>query len=270
MKKILLPFAFLSILALPTLAQTPTTPPPPPPPPTAPAPAPAPATTTAAPAAAPAPASEGGVRLGINFSPDYAWLNSDTKDVEEDGTKIGYTFGLVVEVPFGPKGAYAFRTGVGMSSIGGKFKSDYTNTDSSAVKSSQDLTLNYLQIPLLLKLGTKTGKKMDFYGLLGGNVGFNIRARTDYTTSITAGGTTTTDTQHDYDIMDQVALLNIGMLVGAGMELHLTNGPSLFGGISYNKGLTNVPDKDAKFTVNPDKKSKLLADYVEINLGIFF
>ena len=197
-------------------------------------------------------------------------MHPDSKDIDGDGSKIGYTFGVVAEFPFGPRKAYAFRTGLGMAAIGGKFKTDYTAADNSTVSSAQDLTLDYLQLPLQLRLGTKTGGLMDFYGLIGSNVGFNIKARSDYSTTTTIGGSSTNVSEQDVDVMDNVSFLNIGLLVGIGAEMHLGDGPSIFGGINYNKGLTNVPDKDAKFTVNPDKKSKLLTDYIELSLGVFF
>lgn len=208
--------------------------------------------------------------MGLTFSPNTAWLHPDSKDIDGDGSKVGYTFGVVAEFPFGPRKAYALRTGLAMTTIGGKFKADYTNTDGSKVSTSQDLTLKYLQVPLLLRLGTKTGGMMDFYGLIGANVGFNVRARADYSTTTTIGSSSTTAGDDNIDMMDNVKLLNVGLLVGLGGELHLGDGPSIFGGINYNKGLTNVPDKDAKFTVNPDKKTKLLADYIELSLGMFF
>jgi len=209
------------------------------------------------------------VRLGLTFSPNFAWLTTDSKTLDGDGTKVGYTFGLVAEFPFGPRKAYAFRTGLGMSAVGGKFKADY-DADGTTVSSSQDLALKYLQLPLLLRLGTKTGKATDFYGLLGANMGFNIKARTDYSTTTTVGGASSTVSDNDIDIMDDVSLLNIGMLLGVGGEFHLGDGPSIFAGVNYNKGLTNTLDKDAKFISDPDQKSKLLTDYIEISIGMFF
>ena len=141
---------------------------------------------------------------------------------------------------------------------------------STVVKSEQDLKLRYLEIPLALKLRTVADKPMNFYAQIGTSAAFNIRARSDYsTTSTPSGGTTTTTTLEDEDVIDDVALFKMALVVGAGLEYSLASGPTLFGGVTYNNAFTNALDGDAKKLLPNDKKSKLFADYLEITLGVF-
>src|SRR5690606_20704037 len=62
--------------------------------------------------------SDNTVRLGIKLAPNLAWVRSDTKGLESDGTLIGYGFGLMAEFPFGTNGNYRFATGLFLNNIG--------------------------------------------------------------------------------------------------------------------------------------------------------
>jgi hypothetical protein len=112
-------------------------------------------------------------------------------------------------------------------------------------------------------------KPLNFYGQLGTSAAINVRARSDFETTTTILGSNTTVSDTDVDIIDDVQAFKMALVVGAGVELTLDSGPTLFGGIVYNNGLINVLQGDAKFIVNEDKKSKLFADYLEISLGVY-
>lgn len=208
--------------------------------------------------------ADSGVRLGVKVAPNTHWLRPDSKGLESDGNSVGYSFGVVVDVPFGAAGTYAFHTGLGMMNLGGKLKASYTENNLD-INSTQDTKLRYIDVPLCLKLRTRTEAPMDFYGLLGTSAAFNIRARSDFSTTV--GGTTTSDT--DVDIIEDVALFKMGLVVGAGVEYKIGSGATIFGGITYNNAFTNVLQGDSKFLINPDKKSKLYADYLELTVGVF-
>jgi hypothetical protein len=212
-------------------------------------------------------------RLGIKVAPNFAWMRSDSKDLESDGTKTGFSFGLLGDFRLGDAGTYFLSTGLVLNNIGGKFIADATydiGGVSTVVRSEQDLKLRYLEIPLALKLRTKTESPMNFYALVGTSAAFNVRARADYsTTSTPNGGTATTTSLEDEDVIDNTALFKMALVVGGGLEYSLTSGPTLFGGVTYNNAFTNVLDGDANSLLPNDKKSKLFADYLEITLGVF-
>ncbi len=210
-----------------------------------------------------------GVRLGLKASPNMHWLRPDSKGLDSDGNKTGASFGIVVDLPFGANGTYAFHSGVLLNYIGGKVKSDYT-TDSTSVSSTQDINLRYIEIPLCLKLKTAMDAPMNFYGLLGTSAAINIRARSDASTTFTTSGTTTTILLEDEDIISDVASFKMALVVGAGLEYELSSGTTLFGGITYNNAFTNVLNKNTKNIIDEDKNSKLYADYLELSLGVFF
>lgn len=211
-------------------------------------------------------------RLGVKLSPNFAWMRSDSKDLKSDGSRTSYSFGLIGDFRLNDEGKYFFSTGILYNNIGGKFKAEGTYDlagVTTTVKSEQDLKLRYIEVPLTLKLRTIADKPLNFYGQLGVSAAFNIRARTDVTTTTTVGGASTTGTLEDEDVIDDVALFKSGVVVGAGAEFALASGTTLFGGLTYNSAFTNTLDSDAKNLSSNGNKSKLFADYLEITLGVF-
>lgn len=198
-------------------------------------------------------------------------MRSDSKELKGDGTNLGYSFGLLTEFPIGDRGTYYFSSGLLLNHIGGGFTAAFSKEVegiTTSIRSEQDLRLNYLDIPVALKLRAVNDKPLTFYGQVGMSAGFNLRARSEFTTSTTVGGTTTTVSDTD-DVLDDIALMRFGMVVGAGAEYAMT-GVTVFGGITFNNAFSNVLDKGAKRVVDENSKSRLFASYLEITAGVFF
>jgi len=223
--------------------------------------------------ASPTHAQEESFRLGIKLAPNIAWMRSDSRDLVSDGNRVGFSFGLLGDLRVGQAGTYFFSTGVVLNNIGGQFKADATydiNGVSTVVQSEQDLKLRYLEIPLTLKLRTATEQPMNFYAQVGTSMAFNVRARTDFSsTSTPVGGTATTVTLDNENVIDNTALFKMALVVGGGVEYNIPSGTTLFGGITYNNAFTNTLDGDTRNLLPNDNRSKLFADYLEFTLGVF-
>lgn len=221
-------------------------------------------------------AQDEGVRFGIKLAPNMSWLKSDTKGLENDGSKIGYTFGLATEFPIGADGNYRFATGLFLNAVGGKYFQAFTFTENNQQLTkdlSSDISLQYVQIPLTMKLMTKEIGYMRYYGQLGFDAAFNVRAKANFD-DVVVDPTTQTITfvkQDKEDIKDNIQPIRAGLVVGAGLEYNFSGSTTLQAGITYNNGLTNLLKKvevvDASGAV---KKAKLLQNYLELNLAIFF
>lgn len=217
---------------------------------------------------------EVGARFGIKLAPNMAWLRPDVKGVKNDGSKLGYTFGLNMEFPIGSSGNYRFATGLFLNNVGGKITQDYvykeTPTGPELTKAlAQDMTLRYIELPLTLKLMTNEIGYMRYYGQIGMGAAFNIRAKADYDQPVldpSGAYTTGFTTLEDEDIKDDIALFKASLIIGGGMEYNFSGNTALQVGITYNNGFTNVLDGAE---VN-GKKAKVYQDYLELNLGVFF
>jgi len=216
----------------------------------------------------------GGVRFGIKLAPNMAWVRSDTKNLDGDGSLLGYSFGLLTEFPIGQTGNYRFATGVFLNNIGGKLKSTYSYTQSvngqdlqAKVVASTTTNLRYAEIPLTIKMMTNEIGLVRYFGQLGVSTAFNLRAKQDIESTTTVGTSTTTFSDTKVDVMDNTNLFKAGLVVGAGLEYNVAGNTSILAGITYNNAFTTVNKKDG---VTGFDGAKLYADYLELTLGVFF
>jgi len=209
-----------------------------------------------------------GVRFGIKISPNLSWTKPDSPGFDGAGNIIGYSFGLLADLKVGEKDNYAFATGLLLTNTGGKYAYPYTYTATdSTLRTSEvesQLKLRYIEIPLALKLKTNEIGYLTYFGQLGMSIGFNIRAKADIET-IDASGTKST--LEDVDMGDEVNLFRSALIAGVGIEYNISGDTYIMAGFTYNGGFTNTLDgvKDEQ-----GKDVKVLQNYVELNLGVFF
>ena len=204
--------------------------------------------------------------FGVKASPSLAWLRSDTKGYASDGSKFGFSYGLITDFNFASK--YAFSTGIDITYRGGKFKTvqelkTKVNED-SVISTSASYVLQYLEIPITLKLKTNEIGSVTYYVQVGVAPGINIRARKNYasTTQTTVLGTpyTTTAEENKLDAQNEINSLNLSMIIGGGVEYTLSGQTVLVGGIQFNNGFLDVFDDTPKVNSN----------YLALTLGILF
>lgn len=219
--------------------------------------------------------SDNSVRLGIKVSPNMAWIRTDTKGLESDGSLIGYGFGLMAEFPFGANGNYRFATGLTLLNIGGKSASSYEiNTDSTntTYTLTQKTRLRYIEIPLAIKLMTNEIGYMRYFGQLGFDAGVNMRAKQDFESIIVTNGVATTASVDKDDVKDDVNPVKLGFQIGGGAEYNFSGSTSMLIGIAYHSSFTTLFKKG---TFSGDDttllyKAKTYADYLELSLGVYF
>jgi hypothetical protein len=207
-----------------------------------------------------------GLHFGLKASPSLAWFKTDTQGLESDGSKTGFIYGVIAEFKFAQR--YAFATGIDVDYRGGKFKTvDHLKTislEDSVVSQSASYNLQYIELPLTLKLKTNEIGSITYFMQIGVAPGIAIRARENYdaTSQTTNAGTvsTTTASVDKVDILDDINNLNVSMILGAGIEYTLSGATVLLAGIQFSNGFTDVFDGDAKVNSN----------YLALNLGILF
>ena len=267
---------------------TPVAPPPPPPPP--PAATTTTTTTTVAPvAAAPAPNSTiGRLRFGAFVAPNISWMKpvSSTDDagnykVESNGGKVGFTYGLMVDYNFAPN--YGLVSGLSINATGGKILTTAVNTapDANKVVSSDfDYKLQYLDIPIALKLRTDDIKKFRFFGQLGLTLGINIAKKADYTVEYyDANSVKQTSTGSNIKLTGSstnIAPVMFQMNIGAGGEFPLNNKLAAYFGIFFNNGFTpdatspNEFDNGKLGYLGSFNDGKIRLNNLALRLGLFF
>lgn len=167
--------------------------------------------------------------FGLKLSPTLAWFKAG-EGVKSDGAKIGFAYGLIADINFAKN--YCFETGIDVTYRGGKFKDDIS------------LTLQYVELPITLKLKTNEIGYMTYFGRVGFAPGVNIR-------------TTGDDNLKKSDINP----VNVALIVGLGAQYSLGGKTALLFGLTFNNGFTDVIEA---------KNFKATSNFIALDLGIMF
>jgi len=212
------------------------------------------------------------LHFGLKAAPSLAWLRSDTKGYDSNGSKFGFSYGLITEFNFADN--YAFATGIDITYRGGKFKSvesesikDMNNLDSIVIttSTSSSYTIQYIELPITLKLKTNEIGYLTYFLQAGVAPGINIRARKSFTADIqttpVGGSTASSSAEGDkIDVQDDINRFNLSMIIGGGVEYTLSGHTVFLGGIQFNNGFLDVFDNDAKVNSN----------YLALTLAVLF
>jgi opacity protein-like surface antigen len=197
------------------------------------------------------------IRFNVHFDPQFAWLSSsDHNKIDPDGSVFNMQAGIQMDYYFQEN--YAFVLGFGINNLGGNLfyaeSEDYGTPDTIVFETGQSVKMNlqYLDIPLGLKLKTEELGYATFFLQVGFNPMFNINAHAS-----------TKDGELDKKTLpkESIAMFNLGYHVGIGVEYRLGGNTAAIGGIRWTSGLTNVTQEDgANISVNA----------ISIHLGILF
>ncbi len=197
--------------------------------------------------------------LGLKAAPSLAWLRSDSPGFTSDGSKFGFTYGLITEFNFAKN--YAFATGIDVTYRGGKFKSQTETTDTITIYSASR-SLQYVEIPVTLKFKTNEIGYLKYFLQAGVSPGVNIRARENSTTvkQSVATANITTSTREKVDVQKSTNNFNLSMIIGGGVEYTLSGSTVILVGIQFSNG----------FIDTFDDSNKVNSNYLALNLGILF
>lgn len=176
-----------------------------------------------------------GLSFSVVLDPQVNWMNSDSKRIERDGMNLGIGGGLTMDLYFQEN--YAFSTGIFMQSTGGSlsfldsldFQFGGTN-ESLAPGSSVRSKLQYLTVPLSLKLKSNEIGYIKFFAHLGLNNHLNVKA----TGEVEAAGIS------GEDIREEIGLFMMSWFLGGGVEYSLGGNTALIGGLYWSSGIWDV------------------------------
>ena len=198
-------------------------------------------------------------RFGLQGSPLISWMKPDVKSISSTGVKFGFSYGLMLDYNFTDN--YAFGTGLTIAQNGGFNKHDslllfrHENKgdliDTFPVNSEIEYKLQYVELPLTLKLKTNEIGYMTYFGQFGISTGVNIKAK---------GNISGAKAMTDEKINEEVNLLNFALSMGGGIEYSLGGKTSFMGGIFFNNGFKDVTDDAPKVILN----------YLSLKLGVLF
>jgi len=196
------------------------------------------------------------LRFNVEVDPQFAWFRSDDESAEPDGSIFHLHAGLNMDYFFAEN--YAFVLGVGINNLGGNLLyADSTGFSSKGedllIEPNQSVKLNlqYIDIPLGLKLKTEELGYTTVFLQLGFNPMINLNAKAS---SVDA------DFQKE-DVKESINAFCLGYHAGLGVEYSLGGSTSLIGGLRWSSGLTDVTDND---------RANVSLNSITIHLGVLF
>ena len=116
-----------------------------------------------------------GFRFGLKASPSVVWMRPETTNYTSDGLRVGFSYGLVGDIRLGD--FYDFSTGITINMVGGKLVYPFKLSIEEQVDLSRTYKLNYLEIPLTIKMHTQEIGYLTYYGRFGFGAGVNLRSK---------------------------------------------------------------------------------------------
>jgi opacity protein-like surface antigen len=171
------------------------------------------------------------VRLGFKVDPVFMNnLSPRESYVDKDGSSFGVNYGLMADIMF-HDGNGAFATGLEVVHAGSKLKYAENGLWGTG---NYKMKLQYLQIPLSVKLATNPmDNGIKFWGQFGTYTGALLGARADF-----SGGES--PDKSNEKILKQINKVNIGLLVGAGIQYPIADKTDVVLGIGFENGFTDV------------------------------
>jgi hypothetical protein len=231
------------------------------------------------------------IRFGAYIAPNLSWMrptatksDNGAYEVSNNGSKVGFTYGLMAEYYFARN--YAIVTGLQVNSTGGKINAVRVPSvypgGYVVNRANFDYRLQYLEIPIALKLRTDDINGFKFFGQLGLTVGFNIGKKATYDVSYVAPSDTSNLATASGDKvkltggLGSIAPIMLAMNIGAGAEYPINKKLTAYAGIFFNNGFAPDATDPGKYDVEKlgyystfqDGKTRL--NNFALRVGLFF
>lgn len=233
------------------------------------------------------------LRFGAFAAPTISWMRPTTNtdddrefNVENNGSVVGFMWGLMVDYNFAPN--YAIATGIQYNSTGGKVlarnvtENWQTNPTNTVQRADFQYRLAYLEVPFNLKLRTDDISGFRFFGQLGLTGGINIGKKADYSVDYwDESGVQRNSAGEEVKItgnIGNIAPVLLQLNVGGGTEYAIGEKLSAYFGVFFNNGFlpdaTNPQDFDNSSTglnYNGEfRDANTRLNNVAFKVGLFF
>ncbi len=198
------------------------------------------------------------LHFGLQANPELSWIKPNFTNASYDGLTFAYKYGLYAAYDITEH--YAFATGVQISNRGGKY-SYYDSLGIVATSYSIRQRIQYLDLPLNLKMTTNEIGYITYYGEFGLLPSIRLKARFDEETFVNNVSQAKLENSNNLKDINPVSL---ALHLGLGMQYSLTESTSFLVGAYFNNGFTDML-RDIK-----SMELKANGNQVGLSVGILF
>ncbi len=203
-------------------------------------------------------------QLGLRFAPSISWFNPNTKDYSSDGSSLKFSWGLLTDLRL--TNNYFLSTGINFNTFGGKLKYPVLDFKNGSGNMKEIYSVKYLEIPVLLKMKTRPFGPITYYGEVGVGFGLMIKANADQ--EFSSSNTSYSILTNGVDVKSRINDFKMSLIIGAGIEYSLGGSTSLFAGLRFNNGFTNILNFNNN--ILPYTDATAVPNSVELAVGIIF
>ncbi len=182
-----------------------------------------------------------GARIGSNLANVSLIPNSENENITSTSINAGFLGGGQIDYCFNDMWALSLQVLYDQKGSQKQFNNSYPGISTEVV--TREETLNYLEIPLVIKANLGNGN-MRPYVFVGPSAGIFLSATERYNATVTQGGQSTSQSISGNDIAVEEAT-DISVIFGAGISQKLNSGQTIFIDAAYAYGLIHIFEDDA-------------------------
>lgn len=199
------------------------------------------------------------IEIGLQVSPTISgnrFIADDKYNFEKESNNLRLGVGVVADYFFAQN--YAFSTGLLYRSKGSEISYNFDREDGSVISGKDDISLQYIELPVSLKLFTnEVAPATVLYFQVGGSLNTKVGAKVNNKNVI-----------NDIKASKRFNTFEADVLIGGGAEMQLSESTKVFAGLTYHRGLTNIDDYYKNLT--NDKNFSLKNNSVSLDFGVKF
>lgn len=230
---------------------------------------------------------EKSVRFGFKVTPNINWVRILEGRMENNGNSLGISYGIMADFNIGDNSSYWLGTELIITNMPGKIAAIDTLYNTASLSSGVpysnaefDYKLQYIQLPVTLKLKTGEIGNLRWWGQFGLSPGILIQNKvtTNTTEPFYKPGTNSHSPNSENNdpldfegitdgnevkgrFIDDVRFYRLGLVLGAGVEFSISGNTSAILGLRFDNGFTDLFG---------DKAVKGRNNYLGIQAGVFF
>jgi opacity protein-like surface antigen len=199
--------------------------------------------------------------FGFKVSPNFAWVKVQEGPMTNNGLGLGFTYGVTADFMLLKNQNYWLSTELDVTSLPSKVQHTGVLAIGTNKLPYNNVNFNYsnqyLQIPVSIKFKTDDLGGMKYYMQFGLGMSFAMQKKVETISDPSIYGNSgltshdpnnTANSIYDFDgngttsesFLDDINTFRGSMIIGAGVEYHLSGNMNMVAGLKFDNGFTDI------------------------------